>query len=197
MSAIGELVPSEKGWGGGLKRVVKWLFTAGVLAVPTVFLVRAVSALGPGFASEREPVCNGAAAVGCAVQVLSPESSQNGIYITTTVAAQHAGNLLAAYLAAAGLAGLVLSVGRLVMTETEHRGSRVLTVFGGLVGAMIGVLAALAEYNQGKPEFWVLPFGVLLGLFALWPVLSVLARLDERFARRRARSLERKLARPR
>jgi hypothetical protein len=197
LSGIGELLPSEKGWGGGLKRVVKWLFTTAVLAVPLVLLVRAIFALDPGFASEREPICIGEATAGCAVQVLAPASRQNGVYIMTTVPSQHAADLLAMYLAAAGLAGFILSLGRLAITEDEQRSSRIFTVFGGIVGAVVGALAALGQYNQGKPELWVLPFCILLGFWALWPVLSVLARLDERSARRRARSFERRRARRR
>lgn len=197
LSAIGEVLPREKGWGSGPRRVVKWLFTAGVLAVPLVLLVRAIAALEPGFAAEREPICIGAATVGCAVQALTPESRQNGVYLTTTVASQHAANLLAGYLAAAGIAAFLLSLGRLVTAEEERRSSRTLTVFGGILSVMVGALAALAQYDQGKPELWVLPFGVLLGSCALWPVVSVLAGFDERFARRRARSFERRRARRR
>lgn len=95
------------------------------------------------------------------------------------------------------LAGFVLSLGRLVLTENEQRSSRTLMVFGGIFSAMVGALAALGQYNQGEPELWVLPFCVLLGFWALWPVLSALTGFDERSARRQARSFERRRARRR
>ncbi len=159
----------------GLKRAGVRLVTTIVLAVPLVLLVRGISALGPAFASEHEPACTWSSRrSGCVPQILAPESrqSETGVYIVTTAPLEQAADRLAQCLAAAGIIAFLLYLGRYLRAEEKEFARLAPVMMVGLMSAMAGALAALALYNQGKPELWVIPVGALLGFAALWPVLA-------------------------